>query len=262
MTTMTATSFEEKLSQRIRQTQSHLCVGLDPRPDRIGGQVEKFLKRVVAETAPHAAAFKPNIAFFEAMGWEGYRLLEKLLPEIPAEIPVILDVKRSDIPETQAAYVQAYFERLNVDAVTLNPLLGRDSIEPFLQDARKGVYLLGITSNTGAHDILMRSLDGHPFLHVIQEICVWAQDYPATTGLVVGLPHGSERLFSSLLDVPLLIPGFGAQGGDINRLRMTGRKAPWLVNVSRAILYPEKGQSMSEQADYYAKEIRRAGELE
>ncbi len=262
MTTRTATSFVDKLSGRIQETRSHLCVGVDPRPDRIDEPVSDFLKRVVEETAPYAAAFKPNSAFFEAMGSDGWKLLEQWIPGIPEDIPVILDVKRSDIAETQAAYARAYFEHLDVDAVTLNPLLGRDSIEPFVRYPGKGVYLLGITSNPGAQDILLRSLDGRPFIDTIQDICLWARGYPANTGLVIGLPQGSEQLFESIIDVPLLIPGLGAQGGDLSRLRMSGRKAPWLVNVSRAILYPENGRSMAEQAKQYAQDIRRAGELE
>ncbi len=252
--------FEAKLSARIDKAGSHLCVGLDPRPNRIRGDVTDFLMRVVEETADYAAAYKPNIAYFESMGPTGYAILEKLISEIPDDIPMILDAKRSDIPETQKAYAHAYFDLWNVDAVTINPLLGRDSIEPFLNYRDKGIYLLGMTSNSGAQDIMMRSLDGRPFLNIIQEMCEWAGGYPGTAGLVIGLSHASDNLFKNLIDVPLLIPGFGAQQGHIGHLRMTGRKSPWLINVSRSILYPEQGSGIREQAELHAEAIRQAGE--
>ena len=143
--------FNEKLQQQITSTGSRLCVGLDPRPGDGGAEIAKdFLTRVIAETAEYAAAFKPNMAYFEAMGISGIRVLEEILKQIPSHIPIILDAKRSDIGETQKYYAQGYFNGWNVDAVTLNPFLGYDSIEPFLDYAGKAVYLLAVTSNAGS----------------------------------------------------------------------------------------------------------------
>ena len=145
--------YAERLQGRIDQTGSRLCVGLDPRPGDGGAAAARdFLKQVIEETAPWAAAYKPNMAYFEAMGIEGIRLLEELLAGMPEEIPVILDAKRSDIGETQKYYAQGYFAGWNVDAVTLNPFLGYDSIEPFLDWQGKGIYLLAVTSNPGSAD--------------------------------------------------------------------------------------------------------------
>ena len=118
-------TYRQLLGQSIETRRSHLCVGLDPLPGKIDGSVADFLRRVIGETAAYAAAYKPNIAFFEAMGSDGYRLLEGLRDMVPAAIPVILDAKRSDIPDTQAMYARAYFEIMRADAVTLNALLGR-----------------------------------------------------------------------------------------------------------------------------------------
>jgi len=161
--------YSERLRQRIQKTGSHLCVGLDPRPGDGGVDgARDFLKRVIEETTPWAAAFKPNMAYFEAMGIDGIRLLEDLLAGMPNDVPVILDAKRSDIGETQKYYAQGYFGRWNVDAVTLNPFLGFDSIEPFLDWEGKGVYLLAVTSNAGSADFQRQKLvDGRSVFELV-----------------------------------------------------------------------------------------------
>jgi orotidine-5'-phosphate decarboxylase len=139
--------YGEKLQQRMVTTGSRLCVGLDPRPDGTGIEaVPEFLDRVVGETWEYAAAFKPNMAYFEAMGIRGLEILEELLGKMPKEVPVILDAKRSDIGETQKYYAKSYFENWDVDAVTLNPFLGYDTLEPFLDWEGKAIYVLAVTS--------------------------------------------------------------------------------------------------------------------
>ena len=131
--------YAERLQNRINETGSRLCVGIDPRPGDDGIEaVPDFLKRLVDETWEHAAAFKPNMAYFEAMGLLGIEILEELMGRMPKEVPVILDAKRSDIGETQKYYAHSYFSHWKVDAVTLNPFLGYDSIEPFLGWEGKG----------------------------------------------------------------------------------------------------------------------------
>jgi len=234
-------TYAEKLAARIAATGSNLCVGLDPRLELISGDPEAFLQKVILETAPHVAAFKPNAAYFEAMGAKGVALLERILLEIPCDVPVVLDVKRSDIPETMRYYAEAYFKHWQVDAVTLNGLMGFDSIEPFLQSPGRGVYLLGVTSNPGAADVELRQVDGRYVFELMQDYADRAADLPGDVGLVVGLTNVSDTVLSRVADIPLLVPGFGAQGGDLTRLDVASRKAPLLINASRSILYGREG---------------------
>jgi len=229
-------SFREKLQTRITATGSHLCVGLDIRAESPSETTKRQILRIIEETAPYAAAFKPNAAYFEALGWQGMRMLSQVLKEVPKDIPVIYDVKRGDIGETQAYYAKACFDELGVDAVTLNAYMGRDTLEPFLKYADKGLYLLGVTSNPGAKDIEMqRTAEGRYVFELVAEM---TQASPQV-GLVVGLTNASSEVLQRTPDVPLLVPGLGAQGGDLEALRGSGRTAPIVVNVSRGILYAE-----------------------
>lgn len=233
-------TYSERLTARITATGSRLCVGLDPRPSE--GSVDfarGFLKEVVESTAIWAAAFKPNMAYFEAMGICGIALLEELLGWIPAEIPVILDAKRSDIGETQKYYAQGYFDGWKVDAVTLNPFLGYDSIEPFLDWEGKGIYLLAVTSNAGSADFQQQKLaDGRSVFELVTALGERAESEKRKTdvGYVVGLTNAGNVL-AKIPDAPLLVPGLGAQGGDLAALAGAGRSAPDVINVSRGILY-------------------------
>ena len=167
-------TYSERLKSRLETTGSALCVGLDPRPDMTKGgadAVPEFLRRVIGETAEFAAAFKPNIAYFEAMGLQGLEILDQLLGEMPKEVPVILDAKRSDIGETQKYYARSFFENWGVDAVTLNPFLGYDTLEPFLDWEGKGVYLLAVTSNSGSVDFQRRDCEGKKLFERVGELC-------------------------------------------------------------------------------------------
>ncbi len=251
-------SYAKRLQERIIQTGSRLCVGLDPRPGDGGAKVARdFLKQVVAETAEYAAAYKPNMAYFEAMGIEGIRLLEELLAEMPSGIPVILDAKRSDIGETQKYYAQGYFAGWNVDAVTLNPFLGYDSIEPFLDWKGKGIYLLAITSNPGSSDFQRQTLaDGRSVFQLVTALGDRAKEEGRATdvGYVVGLTNAADVL-EKMPDAPLLVPGLGAQGGDLASLAAAARHAPDVINVSRGILYAGDEQSFAARAKYWADKI-------
>ena len=241
--------YTEKLATRIAAAQSHLCVGLDPRPDLIQEPLKEFLLRVIAESAPHAACFKPNIAYFEALGSRGIALLEEIFTAIPRDIPIILDAKRSDIGETQKYYARAFFETWGVDAVTLNPFLGYDSVEPFLGYEGKGLYLLAVTSNPGAADIEKQRLaDGRRVFELVGDMARRAAGSAADVGFVVGLTNADPDILPALPDAPLLVPGLGAQGGDINALRDSGRTSPVLVNVSRGVLFPPAGESVASAA--------------
>jgi orotidine 5'-phosphate decarboxylase subfamily 2 len=249
----------DKLRARIAATGSNLCVGLDPRPGLTGEPVKDFCLRVIEETAPHAACFKPNSAYFEAMGSRGVAILEAVIAAVPRDIPVILDAKRSDIGETQRYYAQAAFEAMGADAVTLNPFLGFDSIEPFLACEGRGLYLLAVTSNPGAEDIEKQRLaDGRRVFELVGEMADRAAGAPADVGFVVGLTNADPDILPLLPDAPLLVPGLGAQGGDLAALRGSGRRAPALVNVSRGILYPSDGSTPGEAAAEWRAQIAAA----
>lgn len=250
--------FTEKLQQRVTATGSRLCVGLDPRPGDGGADAAKpFLSRVIEETSDYAAAFKPNMAYFEAMGIAGIKVLEEILKEIPSHIPIILDAKRSDIGETQKYYAQGYFNGWNVDAVTLNPFLGYDSIEPFLDYAGKAVYLLAVTSNAGTADFQQQDLkDGRKVFELVTALGARAKTEGRLTdvGYVVGLTN-SESVLPKMPNAPLLVPGLGAQGGDLGALASAKRSAPDVINVSRGILYAQDDMSFRERAKFWMEKI-------
>ncbi len=250
--------FTEKLAKRVKSSNSRLCVGLDPRPGEHGANYAKdFLIRVIEETSVWAAAFKPNMAYFEAMGIEGIRILEDVLASIPEEIPVILDAKRSDIGETQKYYAQGYFNGWNVDAVTLNPFLGYDSVEPFLNYEGKAVYLLAVTSNAGSADFQQQTLaDGRKVFELVTDLGERAKTEEKATdvGYVVGLTNSADVL-PKMPDAPLLVPGLGAQGGDLAALASAGRTAPDVINVSRGILYAQDEKGFRSRAEYWMEKI-------
>ena len=255
-------SFTDKLAARIKETGSALCVGLDPRPGMDDLEaIPALLRKVVEETAPYAAAFKPNIAYFEAMGLRGLEILEELLPDIPKDVPVVLDAKRGDIGETQKYYAHAYFERLGVDAVTLSPFMGYDTLEPFLDYEGKGIYLLAVTSNPGSADVERQELAGgrrvfelvgDMVLRSVRERC------KTSVGMVVGLTNADSSILERIPDAPLLIPGLGAQGGDLSCLSGSGHVAPPLINVSRGIMYQNPELGFAEKAAGFAQRIREA----
>ncbi|MFN0129176.1 MAG: orotidine-5'-phosphate decarboxylase [Verrucomicrobiales bacterium] len=253
------TPYSDKLASRIAATGSRLCVGLDPRFDLIDGDPADFLRRVIEETASFAAAFKPNSAYFEQRGADGFRLLETTLSHIPAEIPVILDAKRSDIGETQKAYAQAAFGHFRADAVTLNASLGFDTIEPFLDFPGHAIYLLAVTSNPGAREFALQRLgDGHYVFEHIQRMRARAAGRPTEVGFVVGLTNASPELMSRIVDAPLLIPGLGAQGGELSGLAGSTRHAPSVINVSRGILYADPHLAFGTKARQWAETITNA----
>ena len=244
-------TYRQKLEARISAIGSNLCVGLDVRAVDAGEETQRGILDLIEQTAPFAAAFKPNAAYFEALGWKGLRMLSEVLRHIPSDIPVIYDVKRGDIGETQGYYAKACFDELGVDAVTLNPFMGRDTLEPFLKYQDKGLYLLAVTSNPGAKDIELQSAGDRQIFELVADMTQASEQ----AGLVVGLTNASGEVLTKIPDVPLLIPGLGAQGGDLAALRGTGRKAPLLVNVSRGILAHVEGTTYASRAERWMSEI-------
>jgi uridine monophosphate synthetase len=237
-------SFFDRLEKRAREIDSLLCIGLDPHIKDLDAPTVEALRhfclRLIRETTDLALAYKPNIAFFEVFGAQGWQVLKEVIEAVPAEIPVILDAKRGDIASTAEAYAQAVFESLGASAVTLSPYLGRDSTEPFLKNPERGVFLLCKTSNPGSGDLQDLALSNGRLLY--EQVASLAREWntQGNVGLVAGATHleALERIRLLAPDSWLLAPGIGAQGGEIQAALRAGLRADglgMLIPVSRAI---------------------------
>ena len=255
---MLVKTYSQKLTQRIESVNSNLCVGLDPRVDQIDGDFETFVLNLIDETISSAACYKPNAAYFEALGSKGYAIMERIITHIPEEIPVILDAKRGDIGATQSYYAKAYFEMMDgVDAVTISPYMGFDSVEPMLKYLGKAVYLLGVTSNKTAQDIETQILsDGRSVFELVCDMSSKDAEHDGEIGFVLGLTNAESDIINKFPDAPLLLPGLGAQGGDLSQLNSASRKAPLVINVSRGVMFGEG--SVSQRALKYKEQIAEA----
>lgn len=224
--------FVERLARRSRDIGSLLCVGLDPPASLPVAEVAARNRAIIAATAPFAACFKPNLAFYEQSGIPGLRALEATLAAIPDGVPVIGDAKRGDMANTAAAHARALFEVWGFDAVTVNPFLGRDSLEPFLAYADRGLYVLCRTSNPGAAEFQHARLADGDLLH--ERIAREAPGWGANVGLVAGATAPAElaRIRELAPRAPLLVPGVGAQGGDPAAAVAAAGGEPGLVVVS------------------------------
>lgn len=268
-------TFFTLLEKRVDDCASLLCVGLDPHPGDLpapsADAARDFCLNLVKQTAPYAAAFKPNAAFFEVFGATGWTALKDVIDAVHAEsarlgsqIPVILDAKRGDIASTAEAYARAAFETLGADALTVNPYLGRDAVEPFLQNPLKGVFLLCKTSNPGAgevQDLIIETsevsqtseVSAPLYLHLARLAQTW--NSRNNLGLVVGATHPEAlaRLRAAAPDLWFLVPGVGAQGGDLETALRLGLRADGkglLINVSRGISRAENpGQAAAALRD-------------
>jgi uridine monophosphate synthetase len=241
-------SFFSHLTQRVLKVDSLLCVGLDPHPEFLdqttAGAAGRFCDNIIEATADLACAFKPNSAFFEMYGAEGWSVLKDVIEAVPDGIPVILDAKRGDIASTARAYAQAIFEGLGADAVTISPFLGRDALEPFLSDPEHGVFMLCKTSNPGSDD-LQSLLVGECeplYVHLARMALTW--NIADNLGLVVGAtdPAALAAVRAAAPDLWLLAPGVGAQGGDLEKAMRAGLRSDGLgmiVPVSRGIARAE-----------------------
>jgi orotidine-5'-phosphate decarboxylase len=253
--------FIDKLLEASRKNESWLCIGLDPDPELMPRvDVQQFNKTIVEATSDLVCAYKPNLAFYEALGTEGLAILEKTLKYVPSDIPVIGDAKRGDIGNTARAYAKALFSVLGFDAATVNPYLGHDSIEPFIDYRDKGVFILCRTSNKGALDFQNLRTDGLPLYQAVaQKAKEW--NIHGNIGLVVGATYPEElkKVRSICPEMSLLIPGIGAQGGDLASAVSYGVDA-WgekaIINVSRQILYASKEKDFAQAARNVAEKIR------
>jgi uridine monophosphate synthetase len=238
-----AQSFFEQLEARSREIDSLLCVGLDPHASELAEPsaqaARDFCLGLIEQTAPFAAAFKPNSAFFEVYGAQGMQALQDVISAVPAGIPVLLDAKRGDIGSTAEAYAQAAFETLGAGAVTVNPYLGRDAIAPFVADLANAAFILCKTSNTGSADLQDLPAPAEPvFLRVAKLARQWNAN--SNVGLVVGATYPDElaQVRAFVPELWILAPGVGAQGGELETAVQAGLRADGLgllVPISRGI---------------------------
>ncbi len=259
-------SFLEKLAAAVRKNSSLVCVGLDPDPGLMpeGIGVLDFNRAIIEATSDLVCAYKPNLAFYEALGVDGMAALKETVKIIPPEVPVIADAKRGDIGNTAKAYARALFDYFGFDACTVNPYLGFDAVEPFVEHRQKGIFILCRTSNAGAADfqsLRCETPNGTRQLYeiVAEKAHVW--NHYGNVGLVVGATYPDElkAVRKSYPDMPLLVPGVGAQGGDLALTVRNGvdtGKNRTVINSSRQILYAYRGKVFSAAAREAAKTMR------
>jgi len=256
----------QQLYQNIIAKQSYLCVGLDPDLDRLPKHlleledpVFEFNKAIIDATQDLCVAYKPNLAFYEALGSKGWIAFEKTIDYISDKHFIIADAKRGDIGNTSKKYAKAFFEQLSCDALTVAPYMGSDSVTPFLEFEQKWVILLALTSNKGSQDFQFMQGNSE-FLHekILQTAKQWGT--PDNLMFVVGATHPEkfQRIRELIPEHFLLVPGIGAQGGNLRKVSEYGMNAQCglLVNSSRGIIYASDGEDFAEKARAAAKKIQ------
>lgn len=243
------------------QFQSGLCIGLDPDINRLPhhllhdkNPLVSFLSQIISSTRRFAQAYKINTAFFEQYGIDGIDVLYRIRAEVGSS-HCIIDAKRGDIGNTSRAYAKALFDDLKADAITVAPYMGRDSVEPFLDYENKYVYVLALTSNPGASDFQYLKVEGKPlYSTVIETALSWNR--VGGLGFVIGANRLQEiaSFRKTYHDVPLLLPGIGAQGAELDAARSANASGPALYNVSRAVLYASSNEDFAEQAALVASQ--------
>lgn len=269
----------QEIFAQIKKKSSFLCVGLDPDPKRIPNHLLKeddpvftFNKVIIDHTIDQAVAYKPNLAFYEAMGPAGLETLAKTLEYFPKEVFTIADAKRGDIGNTSRLYAKAFFEQMNFDAITVAPYMGEDSVSPFLEFEGKWVILLALTSNQGSNDFqVIKNQSNQPlFASVLEKSKTWGNT--ENMMYVVGATRGESiaEVRKLVPDHFLLVPGVGAQGGSLEEVAKYGmnNQCGLLVNSSRGIIYASSGkdfgaaakkeatllqESMAQQLNIYCK---------
>ncbi|GAB5409764.1 MAG: orotidine-5'-phosphate decarboxylase [Balneolaceae bacterium] len=252
-------TYLEKLQLAVESSQSTLCVGLDPNLDLLPEavkakfdtpeeQVAFFCKMVIDYTYEYCAAYKPNLAFFEALGPVGLAVFQEVIAHIPKDRIAIADAKRGDISSTAEHYKKAFFDSFDVDAITLNPLMGFETINAFSNDNRKGVYVLALTSNPGASDFLKKPFDNFDSMaeYIAHELFERSVKIETHLGMVIGATQAEEAkaVIQHHGTGSLLIPGVGAQGGSVEDLvaALEDHEGIPLINSSRGIMYAGSGQ--------------------
>ena len=253
-----------ELVEQIKQKKSYLCVGLDTDPAKIPDHllneedpIFAFNKAIIDATLPFCVAYKINTAFYEAQGLKGWAALEKTVNYIPSTHFKIADAKRGDIGNTSTQYAIAFLKQLPFDSITIAPYMGEDSVKPFLQFEGKWAIVLGLTSNPGAHDFELKSLEGGERLYekVIRTVSTWGT--PENLMFVVGATRADEfiNLRSIAPDHFFLVPGVGAQGGSLSEIsqKAMNKEIGLLVNSSRDIIFASNKEDFASAAAAKAK---------
>ncbi len=256
----------EKLSDIQEKNKSMICLGLDLDPKRMPPDYTKnikgmydFVMDIIDATSDMVCAYKPNMAFYENKGPEGISLLTSIVEHMPEDVVLIIDGKRGDIGNTASFYAEALYKQLKADWVTLNPYMGYDAMRPFLEYEDKGIFVLCLTSNTGSKDFQHLVVDGKPLYQIVAEkVAYWNKD--ANCGLVVGATHPEQlkQLREVAQDMPLLIPGVGAQGGSLEKAAVYGTdefKKLAVINVCRSVLYASNGNDFAQRAREELKKL-------
>ena len=258
----------DALYQQMQRKQSFLCVGLDSDPQRIPAHLQNepdpvlaFNRAIIEATLPYAVAYKPNLAFYEAQGAKGWETLARTLELIPPEVFTIADAKRGDIGNTARLYARTFFETYDFDALTVAPYMGHDSVSPFLEVPDKWTFLLALTSNPGAQDFqYLPTREGPLYERVLRQSQRWASEQPGQLGYVVGATRSEEiaRIRTLVPEALLLVPGIGAQGGDLQAVCEQGRtrQGGLLINASRSILYASPGEDFADKAAAAARALQ------
>jgi orotidine-5'-phosphate decarboxylase len=258
--------FADRLAAASSANHSRLCVGLDPVMERIPSQdVLTWAKAIIAATSDLVCCYKPNSAFFESLGRHGWEVLIDTIAAVPTAIPVLLDAKRGDIGNTAEAYARAVFDVLGAGAVTANPYLGGDTLEPFLKYEDRAIFVLCRTSNSGAGEFQDQSIcgdgaGGRPLYEVVAERSrVWNRN--GNVGLVTGatFPQEIGRVRAICPDQMLLVPGVGTQGGEMEaavHAAADSRGGNFLINASRQVIYASSGPDFASAARAAAVTLR------
>lgn len=264
-------TFLEQLQETIAHHNSLLCVGLDTDINRIPKHLQiepdaiyQFNKAIVDTTSELVCAYKLNIAFYSAYGQHGFEALQQTVSYIKdtyEHIPVILDAKRADIANTSENYAREAFDVIDADAVTVNPYMGFDSVKPFLERKDKGVIILCRTSNEGAADFQELDVAGKPlYMHIAEKVIDWHKQF-GNCLMVVGAtaPEQLRQIRTLNSDMFLLVPGIGAQGGDLQKTieaGLTTQKSGLIINSSRGIIYADSSENFAKVAKEKAEELQ------
>ena len=266
---------QKKLFEQVKKKRSFLCVGLDVDIKKIPSHllsepdpIFSFCKKIIDSTNKYAIAYKPNIAFFESHGFNGWKSLEKVSDYLSSQYPNIFsiaDAKRGDIGNTATQYAKAFFENLSFDSITVNPYMGQDSVEPFLNFKNKHTILLTLTSNFGSDDFQFFGLPDKPlFERVIEVSKSWNNSHRLMYVVGANQIDYLKKIRSLLPDSFFLIPGVGAQGGDLNKVVLNGinDKCGLIINSSRQIIYASPGLEFQKFAEEQARKIQKVMEKE
>lgn len=257
----------KQLAEQIQQKKSYLLVGLDTDISKIPKHLQshadaifEFNKAIIDATKDLCVGYKINTAFYEALGWKGWEVMERTVSYIPSEHFTIADAKRGDIGNTSSQYARAFFETMNFDSVTVAPYMGEDSVRPFLAYEGKWAIVLGLTSNKGAADFEMQPLNSgeHLYERVLKTVSEWGTEENLMFVTGATQAHELENIRAIIPQHFLLVPGVGFQGGSLDEVTRYGKTQDCglLVNASRAIIYAGAGENFAEEARIIAQQYQ------